>query len=162
MKSFYSSKEFHLFFWYRSTYWNITQWWRDPFMCNTDHIRSYNVKSHWKVQEVNSTPELHHWTDLPLLQTGTRHCAPPRHGRSARSYYRFSLSGMGGSVRILLSINPVKLTQNLWWEFKRFNQKFSCNTISVIIKVLGTGDLLEVTIASLFQIREGRSWYFWV
>ncbi len=25
-------------------------------MCNTDHIRSYNVKSHCKVQEVNSTP----------------------------------------------------------------------------------------------------------
>ncbi len=33
------------------------QSWRDPFMCNTDHIRSYNVKSHWQVQEVNSTPE---------------------------------------------------------------------------------------------------------
>ncbi len=33
------------------------QWWRDPFMCNTDHIRSYNVKSHCKVQGVNSTPE---------------------------------------------------------------------------------------------------------
>ncbi len=33
------------------------QWWRDPFMYDTDHIRSYNVKSHWKVQEVNSAPE---------------------------------------------------------------------------------------------------------
>ena len=33
------------------------QWWRHLFMCNTDHIRSYNVKSHWKVQEVNSAPE---------------------------------------------------------------------------------------------------------
>ena len=33
------------------------QWWRDPFMCNKDHIRSYNVKSHWKGQEVNSAPE---------------------------------------------------------------------------------------------------------
>ena len=33
------------------------QWCTDLFMCNTVHIRRYNVKSHWKVQGRNSTPE---------------------------------------------------------------------------------------------------------
>ncbi len=36
---------------------SLSQWWRDVFMCNTVHIRRYNVKSHWKVQGRNSTPE---------------------------------------------------------------------------------------------------------
>ncbi len=31
--------------------------WRDLFMCKIVHIRNYNVKSHWKVQGCNSTPE---------------------------------------------------------------------------------------------------------
>ncbi len=35
----------------------IAHWWRILFMCDTIHIRSYNVKSHWKVQGRNSTPE---------------------------------------------------------------------------------------------------------
>ncbi len=34
-----------------STQWGIT------LMCTTVHIRSYNVKSHWKGQGCNSTPE---------------------------------------------------------------------------------------------------------
>ena len=32
-------------------------WWWDLFMCDAVHIRSYNVKSHWKVQGCYSTPE---------------------------------------------------------------------------------------------------------
>ena len=28
----------------------VLHWWRDLFMRGTVHIRSYNVKSHWKVQ----------------------------------------------------------------------------------------------------------------
>ncbi len=35
----------------------IIHWWRDLFMCNTVHIRSYIIKSHWKVQGRNFTPE---------------------------------------------------------------------------------------------------------
>ncbi len=35
----------------------VAHWWRDLFMCDTVHIRSYNVKSHWKVEGRNSTPE---------------------------------------------------------------------------------------------------------
>ena len=33
------------------------QWRRSLFRCSTDHIRSYNVKSHWKVQGRNFTHE---------------------------------------------------------------------------------------------------------
>ena len=55
----------HMCSWYISNFtriwWSlpcwIIQWWRDPFICDTVHIRSYNVKSHWKVQGRNSTPE---------------------------------------------------------------------------------------------------------
>ncbi len=35
----------------------IIHWRTDLYMCDTVHIRSYNVKSHWKVQDRNSTPE---------------------------------------------------------------------------------------------------------
>ena len=35
----------------------IKHWWRDLFMCEHAHIRSYNVKSHWKVQGRNFTHE---------------------------------------------------------------------------------------------------------
>ncbi len=36
---------------------SVNYWWRDPFMCDTVHVRSHNVKSHWNVQASNSTPE---------------------------------------------------------------------------------------------------------
>ena len=32
---------------------SLHDWWRDRFMCDTVHIRSYNVKPHWKVQGRN-------------------------------------------------------------------------------------------------------------
>ncbi len=35
----------------------VDQCWRAVFRCSTDHIRSYNVKSHWKVQGRNFTHE---------------------------------------------------------------------------------------------------------
>ncbi len=37
--------------------WHAYHWWRDLFMCDTVHIRRCNVKSHWKAQGRNSTPE---------------------------------------------------------------------------------------------------------
>ncbi len=57
-------------FWPWPTFWtlseltlNLRNWefsisvMRVLFMCHTIHIRRYNVKSHWKVQGCNSTPE---------------------------------------------------------------------------------------------------------
>ncbi len=35
----------------------LFHWCTHLFMCDTVHIRTYNVKSHWKVQGPNSTPE---------------------------------------------------------------------------------------------------------
>ncbi len=46
-----------LLFLLRSAVGKTHHWWRDLFMCDTVHIRRYNVKSHWKVQGRNSTPE---------------------------------------------------------------------------------------------------------
>ena len=42
---------------YLSNQFRHPHWWGDLFMCDTVHIRSYNVKSHGKVQGRNSTPE---------------------------------------------------------------------------------------------------------
>ncbi len=39
-----------------SIFWEY-HWCAGLFMCNTVHINRYNVKSHWKVQGRNSSPE---------------------------------------------------------------------------------------------------------
>ena len=77
-------------------------WWRDLFMCNTVHIRSYNVKSHWKVQgryfglgscrgHMKKDPNLRVTSPLPRCQT------------QFRTWIGFGITEVGAAVHDLQS-----------------------------------------------------------